>query len=96
MGAGLAFGEVRGDDFSIDLFSAPWFVLDEEGAGKAFLNRYAMEIDSCRQYMAMEKAGPDLYRIGLKAALSMRLSGRSLAIICMTICSILSRTAMAF
>lgn len=57
------FGEVRGDDFSIDLFSAPWYVTDEEGAGKAFLNRYAMEIDSCRRYMVMEKAGRDLYRV---------------------------------
>ncbi len=57
------FGEARGDDFSIDLFSAPWFFEDEEGAGKAFLNRYAREIESCRRHMTMEAAGQDIYRV---------------------------------
>lgn len=57
------FGEVHGDDFSIDLFSTPWFYEDKEGVGKAFLNRYAEEIESCRRHMTMEKAGQDLYRV---------------------------------
>lgn len=62
------FGEAEGDDFSIDLFSAPWYVTDEEGAGKAFLNRYAMEIEYCRRHMTMEKAGRDLYRISFEGS----------------------------
>lgn len=57
------FGEAQGDDFSIDLFSQPWFFKDDEGVGKAFLHRYATEIESCRRHMTMEKAGQDLYRV---------------------------------
>lgn len=57
------FGEGEGDDFSIDLFSAPWYFQDEEGVDEAFLNRYAVEIERCRQHMTMEKAGNGLYRI---------------------------------
>lgn len=62
------FGEASGDDFSIDLFSAPWYVTDEEGAGKAFLNRYAMEIESCRRHMTMEKAGRNVYRVSFEGS----------------------------
>lgn len=57
------FGKAQGDDFSIDLFSAPWYVTDEEGAGKAFLKRYAAEIESCGRNMKLEKAGDGLYRV---------------------------------
>lgn len=57
------FGEAQGDDFSIDLFSAPWYVTDEEGVGKAFLKRYAGEIEDCYRNMKMEKAGDGLFRI---------------------------------
>lgn len=57
------FGEAGGDDFSIDLFSAPWYYTDEEDAGKAFLKRYAEEIQTCRRNMTLEKAGNGLYRI---------------------------------
>lgn len=56
-------GEAEGDDFSIDLFSAPWYFESEEGVGKAFLNRYAAEIESCRRHMMMEKAGQGFYRV---------------------------------
>lgn len=62
------FGEARDDDFSIDLFSAPWYFRDEEGAGKAFLKRYAGEIESCRRNMKMEKAGDGLYRIRMEGS----------------------------
>lgn len=61
-------GEARDDDFSIDLFSAPWYCRDEEGAGKAFLKRYAEEIESCRRNMTMEKAGDGQYRIRLEGS----------------------------
>ncbi len=57
------FGEREGDDFNIDLFSAPWYYRDGEGAGKAFLRRYAAEIESCRRSMTMDKAGDGVYRI---------------------------------
>ena len=57
------FGEAQGDDFTIDLFSQPWFFEDEDGVGKAFLNRYAGEIEACRRHMMMEAAGQDTYRI---------------------------------
>lgn len=57
------FGKVQGDDFSIDLFSSPWYFQDEEGAEKAFLKRYAGEIENCARNMKMEKAGDGLYRI---------------------------------
>lgn len=57
------FGEVEGDDFSIDLFPDAWLFGDEEGVGKAFLNEYADEIAECRRHMTMEKAGKDLYRV---------------------------------
>lgn len=57
------FGEAQGDDFTIDLFSQPWFFEDEDGVGKAFLNRYAGEIEACRRHMMMETAGQDTYRI---------------------------------
>lgn len=62
------FGEAQGDDFSIDLFSSPWYFTDEEGAGKAFLKRYAGEIESCRRNMKMEKAGDGLYRIRMEGS----------------------------
>lgn len=57
------FGEARGDDFTIDLFSQPWVFTDEDGVGKAILKRYAGEIEACRRHMTMEKAGQDIYRI---------------------------------
>lgn len=57
------FGEAQGDDFSIELFSSPWYLTDEEGAGKAFLKHYAAEIESCGRSMKLEKAGDGLYRI---------------------------------
>lgn len=57
------FGGTEGDDFNIDLFSTPWYLRDGEGAGKAFLKRYAAEIESCRRSMVMEKAGDGVYRI---------------------------------
>lgn len=62
------FGETKEDDFSIDLFSVPWYFRDEEGAGKAFLKRYAGEIESCRRSMTMEKAGDGVYRIRMEGS----------------------------
>lgn len=57
------FGKAQGDDFSIDLFSSPWVLADEEGAGSALLQRYAGEIETCRRHMRIEKAGKELYRV---------------------------------
>lgn len=59
------FGEAQGDDFTIDLFSQPWFFTDEDGVGKAFLNRYDLELKLCRQSMEFERAGDDVYRISV-------------------------------
>lgn len=58
-------GEVQGDDFSIDLFSRPWYFGKEEEVGAAFLNRYATEIDACRLSMEMERLGDGLYRVSV-------------------------------
>lgn len=62
------FGEAEGDDFSIDLFSSPWYLEDEEGAAKAFLKRYAGEIEACGRNMKLEKAGDDVFRIRLEGS----------------------------
>lgn len=62
------FGEAQGDDFSIDLFSSPWYLKDEGGVGKAFLKRYAGELESCRRNMKLEKAGNGLYRLRLEGS----------------------------
>lgn len=57
------FGYVENDEVSIDLFPDLWFMADEEGAGKAFLKRYAAELENCRRHMTIEKAGQGLYRV---------------------------------
>lgn len=60
------YGKAEGDDFSIDLFSSPWYFSDEEGVGEAFLKRYAWELNNCRQHMKMEKAGKGIYRVSFE------------------------------
>lgn len=57
------FGYAKNDEVSIDLFPDLWFMAGGEGAGSAFLERYAAEIDNCRRHMTVEKAGQGLYRI---------------------------------
>lgn len=57
------FGYAEGAEISIDLFPDLWFMMNEEGAGKAFLERYATELDNCRRHMTIEKAGQGLYRV---------------------------------
>lgn len=59
------FGEAQGDDFSINLFSSPWYLADEEGAEEAFLKRYDIDLKLCRQSMELERAGDDIYRISV-------------------------------
>ncbi len=59
----LVFGEMEGDDFSIDLFADQWLFADEEGVAGAFLKEYARELADCRRHMSIEKAGVDLYRV---------------------------------
>lgn len=59
----MVFGEVEGDDFSIDLFADQWLFADEEGVASAFFREYAREIEECRRHMTIEKAGQDLYRV---------------------------------
>lgn len=62
---GSLFGEAQGDDFSIDLFSSPWYLTDEEGAAEAFWKRYDTEINLCRLSMEMERAGDGIYRVSV-------------------------------
>lgn len=57
------FGEMQGDDVSIDLFADQWLFADEEGVVGAFLKEYAKEIAECGRHMTIEKAGDDLYRV---------------------------------
>ena len=51
------------EELSIRLFPDLWFMEDEEGAGNAFLRRYAAQIAECRRHMTIEKAGKELYRV---------------------------------
>lgn len=57
------FGPAEQEELSIKLFPDLWFMEDEEGAGNAFLQRYAAQIAECRRHMTIEKAGKDLYRV---------------------------------
>lgn len=59
----MMFGEVEGDDLSVDLFADKWLFADEEGIVSAFLKEYSEEIENCRRHMTIEKAGKDLYRV---------------------------------
>lgn len=60
---GMTFGEVEGDDFSIDLFADQWLFADDEGIVSAFFKEYAGEIAECKRHMDIERAGQDLYRV---------------------------------
>ena len=60
------FGRAQGEEISIDLFPDLWFMAGEGGVGKAFLDRYAVELANCRKHMTTEKAGRGLYRVSFE------------------------------
>ncbi|MCM1267142.1 MAG: hypothetical protein NC302_04480 [Bacteroidales bacterium] len=72
------FGEVHGDDFSIDLFSEPWIFSGEDGAVQAFLDRYDTELEGIRRESKVEAAGQGVYRIRVDGFWFNQLMGEAL------------------
>lgn len=56
-------GPIEGEDFSIELFPDMTLFAQKEGIVSAFLDRYDLEIETCKEHMTIEKAGKDLYRV---------------------------------